>query len=183
MMTLLSACSLLGDPSVEISQYKTLVVDEDFEIRHYESIILVGTSMPGGMDGQNSAFYRLFGYISGENENEQKIEMTAPVFMGMDDEEYMQFVLPSRYTMKTAPIPSEKDVNLHEVKDLTVALITFNGRLTKEKVNEHRLLLEAWIAENKDIEKEGKPIAAGYNPPFTFPALRRNEVLIPIRIL
>lgn len=180
VMTAITACSVFGENNVEVAPYKTLRGGETFELRHYESIVLARAPMPGGVNGQNDAFFKLFDYISGENETAQKIEMTAPVFMGLDESEYMQFVLPSRYTMETAPLPTGADVELEEVRDLSVAVITFSGRLSKDNIDKNRELLEAWIADQPQLETAGEAIAAGYNGPMTIPALRRNEVLIPV---
>ncbi len=63
--------------------------------------------------------------------------------------------------------------------DYTAALITFNGVLERENIDKQKALLETWI-EGEGYQISGAHKAAGYNPPFTIPALRRNEVLIPV---
>jgi len=204
----LSACSVFGKSSVEIAPYNVIETAQNapqntpMELRHYDELVLVSTSMAieGNPEERNSAFYRLFNYISGENTAQDKIAMTAPVFMDeenktdgtkipmtapvfMDDREdkgMMSFVLPAEYTLDTAPTPNNPDVKLHSMKDYTVAVITFNGRLEKENIDSHLPTLNSWIAEQGYVQT-GPYKIAGYNAPFTLPAMRRNEILIPVQ--
>lgn len=180
---ILVGCSVFGKSSVETAPYRVLKSDsqQKIELRYYERLVLVSTPMVGGMDsGKNGAFYKLFGYISGKNTQGSEIAMTAPVFMGDAIEQpTMSFALPTSYTLDTAPTPQDPDVKLYEVIDYTVAVITFNGVLKRGNIDKHKALLETWI-ESEGYKIKGAYKAAGYNPPFTIPALRRNEVLIPI---
>ncbi len=181
---ILVGCSVFGKSSVETAPYRVLKSDsqQKIELRYYERLVLVSTPMVGGMDsGKNGAFYKLFGYISGKNTQGSKIAMTAPVFMeDAIEQPTMSFVLPTSYTLDTAPTPQDPDVKLYEVIDYTVAVITFNGVLKRGNIDKHEALLETWI-ESEGCKIKGAYKAAGYNPPFTIPALRRNEVLIPIK--
>lgn len=178
----LSGCSVFGKSDVEIAPYKVLQKQDSFELRHYESMVLVTTAMDD-LDEDNSPFYKLFNYISGNNKIEQNIPMTAPVFMDQDDgkTETMSFVLPADMSMEEAPLPIDPAVTLEEVTNYTVATVTFNGRLNQDNINQQKQLLETWINDNQ-FEIIGSPKAAGYNPPFTIPALRRNEILIPVKV-
>ena len=173
---------MFGESGVEIAPYKVLKKEGEFELRHYDRMVLVTASMSQGMDNQRGSFYKLFGYISGENSDAKKIPMTAPVFMDQANKktETMSFVLPDDYTMDMAPDPQDETVKLEEVTDYTVAVITFSGLLKQVNITKHQVLLEEWIMHN-GFEKTGSIKAAGYNPPFTIPAMRRNEVLIPVK--
>ena len=108
--------------------------------------------------------------------------MTAPVFMDQGDQgaQTMSFVLPSSFDFRQAPVPKDPDVRLEEVSDYTVAAIVFSGLFNQDNINKHRARLEDWIAA-RGYESLGSVRAAGYNPPFTIPALRRNEVLISVK--
>ncbi len=199
----LSGCSVFGESGVEVAPYTVLKTasDTNIELRHYDSLVLVTTPMNGGMDnGQNAAFGRLFKYISGENIDQskiamtapvfmsdeaksegQKIAMTAPVFMGNNNDNFtMSFVLPATMTIDTAPLPTNKDVTLEEIKNYKVAAIKFSGYLNQDTIDAHKMKLENWINAN-GYKATGQYKSAGYNPPFTIPALRRNEVMIPIK--
>ena len=177
----LSGCSMFGHSGVEIAPYEVLEKEAALELRHYERLVLVTTAMPSGMNDQSDPFYKLFEYISGENESTKEITMTAPVFLDQTDEatDFMSFVLPENFSIETAPLPQNPAVNLKEIVNYTVAVITFSGTFNQDNINAHKIALEEWIA-GKGFEIKGAAKAAGYNPPFTIPALRRNEVLIPV---
>ena len=179
---LLSGCSIFGYSNVETAPYSVLEKQGPYELRHYERLVLVTTSMPESSETQRTNFYKLFDYISGKNEKAQEIPMTSPVFMDRNDTktESMSFVLPKDFTIKTAPPPKDPSVKLEEITDYTVAAITFSGLLSKSKIDENKTMLEKWI-ETKGYETTGPAKAAGYNPPFTIPAMRRNEILIPVK--
>lgn len=177
----LSGCSMFGHSGVEIAPYEILEKEDALELRHYERLVLVTTAMPGGMNDQRDPFYKLFDYISGKNESTKEVPMTAPVFMDQADEttEFMSFVLPENFSIETAPPPKDSAIKIEEIVNYTVAAITFSGSFNQENINTHKKILEEWIAR-KEFEKRGATKAAGYNPPFTIPALRRNEVLIQV---
>jgi hypothetical protein len=138
--------------------------------------------MPDGMVSASAPFYRLFNYISGENDKAAKIAMTAPVFMEQENKKTkaMSFVLPEQTSLATAPRPSDQTVQLTELTNYVVAAVTFSGVLNQESVLKHQTLLEDWIT-SRELKITGLAKAAGYNPPFTLPFLRRNEIIIPIR--
>lgn len=192
---------MLGESRVEIAPYEVIesVQDSQIELRNYERMVLVSTSMQG--EDRNGAFRRLFAYISGDNAGAREIAMTAPVFMDearddeaglkipmtapvfMDDEgqagAMMSFVMPADFTLDTTPAPNNDDVIVSEVQDYKVAVIRFNGRLSENNTQKHRDILEQWIIDNGYVVT-GAVKTAGYNAPFTLPAARRNEVLIPV---
>lgn len=177
----IAGCSVFGNSGVEIAPYKVLKKEGAFELRHYERMVLVTATMSEGIDNQRGSFYKLFDYISGENSQGREIPMTAPVFMDQENKktEKMSFVLPYNYTMDMAPSPQDETVKLEEVKNYTVAVVTFSGLLKQDNITEHQIMLEEWIKSN-GYKKTGSVKAAGYNPPFTIPAMRRNEVLISV---
>ena len=199
VMIPMSACSVFGNPGVEIAPYNVFQKDGDIEIRSYEELVLVSTPM-NTLDDNGSAFGRLFNYISGENLGEAKIDMTAPVLMdstqsnsekiamtapvivGQDAETAgptMSFVLPSKFTYESAPRPTNPDVTLNKLSNFRVAAIRFSGTLNMASTQKHRKQLEEWI-ESNGYRVVGPYKSAGYNPPWTVPNMRRNEVLIPI---
>lgn len=196
--TLLSACSMFGNSGVDIAPYNVLEKDGAVEIRRYDTMVLATADMPGGMDqGDNQAFQKLFDYISGANvtadkiamtapvfmqekQEGQKIEMTAPVFMSENENrETMSFVLPSSFTFETAPKPTDPAVRLEKVDNFTVVAIDFSGFLNQSNIQTHRQTLENWLKASNYMQTAPYQVA-GYNPPWTIPFLRRNEILIPV---
>ncbi|WP_395338458.1 SOUL family heme-binding protein [Ningiella sp. W23] len=200
---LLSACSVFGDSGVESAPYTLLVEDKaaQIEVRNYESMVLVSANMQG--DGRNSAFRKLFKYITGANEGEREIAMTAPVFIDQDNaaqnsegaeiamtapvfmnentnEPSMSFVMPASFTIDTTPIPTDPEITVSEITDYKVVAIKFSGTLGDANVDEHTRLLVNW-AKDKGYNLKSEPVLAGYNGPLTLPMYRRNEVLIEIQ--
>jgi hypothetical protein len=177
----LSACSVFGDVSTKVAPYSVIATDGAFEIRQYGRLLLVSTSTPDGMDSVSVPFRKLFGYISGENDKTEEIAMTAPVFMDQVGQttEAMSFVLPADLSLATAPTPLDPAVKLTVVSDYRVAVISFSGFLNQDTISTHRTLLQNWIA-GRGLKITGGAKAAGYNPPFTLPFLRRNEIVISV---
>lgn len=198
---IMAGCSVIGQSNVETAPYEVIesVQDKNIEIRNYESMVLASTPMAG--EGRNDAFRNLFKYITGANEGEADIAMTAPVLMNekkegkegteipmtapvlMDEngnDAMMSFVLPKEYTIETAPKPTNDAVTLSEVKNYKVAAIRFSGTLGEGNVAKHRKILEDWLA-GSDYKVTGDYITAGYNAPFTIPMLRRNEVMVEVK--
>ena len=180
----LSGCSVFGHSGVQVAPYEVLEKESALELRHYARLVLVTTGMPNGMNEQRDPFSKLFDYISGENGSTKEIPMTAPVLLEQTNAgtESMAFVLPENFSINTAPLPKDPTVQLEEIVNYTVAAITFSGSLNQDTINSHKIILEEWIAR-KGFQKKGEAKAAGYNPPFTIPALRKNEILIPVTIL
>jgi len=177
----LSGCSVFGDVSVDIIPYETVEKNASFEVRRYESLVFASTHMSEGLDSAYAPFRKLFDYISGNNKNTEKIAMTAPVFLDQHEQttETMSFVLPANFSLSTTPLPKDTAVKLSELRNFTVAVISFSGFLNQSSILIHRSKLQNWIIK-RGFKAIGQPKAAGYNPPFTLPFLRRNEILIPI---
>jgi hypothetical protein len=192
---------VFGQNNVDSAPYSLLKADETLkiEIRNYESMVLVSADMSG--DGRNSAFRKLFRYISGENQGAKEIAMTAPVFMNgdqpsgqgteiamtapvlmnnQDGKSMMSFVMPKDFTLQNTPKPKDPTLLVSEVKNYKVATIQFSGTLSESNVAEHTKILQDWMKTAGYIAI-GAPVEAGYNGPMTLPMLRRNEILIQIQ--
>ena len=148
------------------------------------------------MTEQDGAFMRLFRYISGANEGKREIAMTAPVLENpvgteiamtapvlrnnaLGEPAGMAFILTAEFTAENAPIPTDPMVELGVIPSRRVAVLTFNGRADAEDFTANRKRLETWMAAN-GLTASGPAELAQYNPPWTVPVLRRNEVLIPL---
>jgi DNA gyrase inhibitor GyrI len=89
----------------------------------------------------------------------------------------MHFVMPSQYTLNTLPTPNNPNVTLREIPASRYAVIKFSWFAGEAKVAKKTAELMAWLAK-KNIKPTGKPELARYNPPWTPPFLRRNEVMV-----
>ena len=149
---------------------------EQIEIRAYAPRIMAVTGMNEDSD---SGFRVLAGYIFGGNAEEQKIAMTAPVQQTMAGEKEMAFMMPAEYALKDLPQPEDQRVSFREAPAYTAAVIQFSGWASAEKADENWQQLQRFlIAEGIDIT--GEPTLNQYNPPWTLPFMRRNEVIVPV---
>ena len=119
----------------------------------------------------------------------QKIAMTAPVTIEPQAGETLNmegakrwrvhFVMPSQYTLATLPKPNNTAVTLREVPAKTWAVLNFSGFNTEARVQQHTDELLAWVVTKK-MTRIGNPQLARYDPPWTLPILRRNEIMLEV---
>ena len=149
---------------------------EQIEIRRYAPRVMAVTTMQGNDD---DGFRVLAGYIFGGNSTEQKIAMTAPVQQSMAGESEMAFMIPAEYALEDLPTPDDERVAFEEAPAYTAAIIQFSGWASADKADKHwQRLRQFLIAE--EINITGEPTLNQYNPPWTLPFLRRNEIIVPV---
>lgn len=152
-----------------------------YEIRSYAGYSVCTTiektdSVGAMASGRN--FNTLAGYIFGDNKQEEKMSMTTPVIMGSDGA--MSFVLPRGRSAATAPLPKTDKVMLRDVDESLVAAREFTGICTEAEVSAQRALLEdALLSDGVAYDNLSLQVLQ-YNPPYTLPWLRRNEVLLKL---
>ncbi len=194
----LSAIAAAEPAMAEIEQprYEVLAQDGAFELRRYAPTIVAEVTVPGDRDAAvNAGFKVLAGYIFGANVPKQKIEMTAPVTQepgekiamtapvtqqGKGGEWIVGFVMPSSWTMQTLPRPSDPRIRLEAVPARKMAAIRFSGFHTDAAFAKQAEALSAEMAK-RGIKPAGPPVYAYYDPPWTLPFMRRNEVLWPVQ--
>ena len=167
----------------ESPSYEVVRADGDFEIRKYPELVVATAPMStGGKSGSNSAFRKLFNYISGENANQEKIAMTTPVFSTPKGKSggVMSFVVPAEVAAAGAPKAGDESVKVSKRPAGTFAVYRYSGRWTTEREEKAKGRLQAWLKE-EGIKARGTFEKANYDPPFTPGFLRRNEVLVRIR--
>ena len=95
------------------SPYKVVYQTDTYEIRYYEERLIVETQY----SNQNNGFQKLFKYISGNNKQSQKIEMTTPVNVTEIENQFvMQFYLPKRFQQNEIPLPSDKSLKISTIE-------------------------------------------------------------------
>jgi len=157
----------------ETAPYKVIRKDGDYEIREYPDLKIATTAR----EGDDSSFMRLFRYIDGGNVAKEKIAMTTPVFM-VDGK--MAFVVPEKHKAAT-PAPASPEVVVDTLKAQRVAVYRYSGSRTKDSEPNALAKLKTWLQENK-LQEAGAPFSAYYDPPWTPSAMRRNEVLVPVKM-
>lgn len=160
--------------AIETPDYQVVEKDGKFEVRNYPAMTVARTAMGDG------DFMRLFRYISGGNEAEQKIAMTAPVLVQHKGEEKgMSFVVPREVAGTKVPAPKAAEVSVDTMPAARFAVFTYSGRRTDTNEADGLAKLRAWM-EKKNLGAEGEPVFAYYDPPWTLPFMRRNEVMLRV---
>jgi len=197
----LAGCSAFGIRSgTEEPAYKLLAMTDSLEIREYAPRIVAETLVEGEADAvRNEGFRRLAGYIFGDNRSQAKIAMTAPVAQSSSKPSEtiamtspvaqdrdasglwrIRFFAPASMTLETMPIPNDARVVITLLPAQTYAVRRFSGDRSSEAVAAQEKLLRASLA-TQTWTVEGDVLAWFYDPPWTLPFLRRNEVAIPVK--
>lgn len=181
--------------NVEQPDYKLITSEKNIEIRDYPPMILAEVEVSGERkQAITEGFKILADYIFGNNTSNKKMEMTAPVTNELSEKMAMtapvlqelhmdkwkvRFVMPKKYSFETLPKPNSKDVILIPLPARRFAVIRFSGLADNESIKLHTDELEAYIVAEK-LNPIGGTVLAFYNPPWTIPFLRRNEVMIEV---
>jgi hypothetical protein len=182
------AWNTMGRAAYESAEYKVVESDGKFEVREYPDLMLVATTTQLDSQGRDGSFMKLFRYISGANESDQKISMTTPVFMEnnkADSAVQMGFVMPKQLAEDGVPAPTGDGVDVLKRAGGRFAVLRFSGQLTTKTAKESEAKLRTWMATkglvaDDSVESSGVE-TAGYDPPFTPGPLRRNEILIRLK--
>jgi hypothetical protein len=160
----------------EIQPYRVIDSKAGYEVRSYPAHFLVSVWVNGDMrNSGNSGFGQLFGYISGANQDRQKIPMTAPVLQQKQGDGYwLSFVMPADSDFP--PVPISPDLRVVGVEPVTRVAIKFSGSVSEQKFQSFEAKLRALATE----KLAAGSIYARYDGPFKAPFLRRNEVLIDL---
>ena len=184
--------------ALEEPKYSVLKEYENFEIRNYDSYLVAEVDIEGSYNKTgNEAFRILAGYIFGDNQSSTKMNMTAPVeseaiqpsermnmtapvFSNKNVNGYTyRFVMESKYTQETLPVPNNSKIRITEIKDRVMAVISFSGRWSQKNFEKHEQILVNDL-KNEGIGVASEAIYARYNAPFTPWFLRRNEIMFEI---
>lgn len=169
-----------------------------FELRQYPALVIAEVLVEGNLDEISSKGFRLIAdYIFGNNtaksggsekiamtapvtveSHSEKIAMTAPVTVQQNhDKWHMHFVMPAKYTLESLPVPNNSQIILRVLPPRNVAVITFSGIADESKTKKKTEELLAWM-EAKHLKHTSTTQLARYNPPWTLPFFRRNEIMV-----
>lgn len=200
-VALLLLAVLLGENamSLEKPDYEVVFKAGDIEYRQYAAYLVAETVIEDRENYKsagNEGFRRLFRYITGGNQSQQDIAMTAPVAQSSTGEKIdmtapvqqsgsesgwrVSFMLPKKYTLDTAPVPSDTRVQVKQVPGRLMAVFRYSGRWTSKNFEKGKDRLEKAI-DFANVEPLGQVETAMYDPPFKPPFMRRNEVMVEVR--
>ncbi|OAY63952.1 Heme-binding-like protein, chloroplastic [Ananas comosus] len=193
-------------PDLETVKYRVIKRTDYYEIREVEPYFIAETTMPGqaGFDfnGASQSFNVLAAYLFGKNTASEQMEMTTPVYtrkvqpsgekMDMttpvitkrspeQDKWQMSFVMPSKYG-SNLPVPKDSSVSIKEVPGKIVAVTAFSGFVTDEDVKRREAKLRNALHSDGQfrVKEDASVEVAQFNPPFTLPFTRRNEIALEV---
>jgi len=193
----IAAFSLGGCATVTEPAHKVVSRNDDYEVRAYAGFLVAETTVSGPWkEALNEGFRRLFSYISGNNEGRSKVAMTAPVLSGepekiamtapvlqeagTGDMQVVSFIAPASYTLETIPVPKDTSIRIRQVSPFTAAVVRYGGWTDPGKIERKTAELRSLLA--RDGRTPVPPfLSAQYNPPWTIPPFRRNEIIVKIR--
>ncbi len=180
---------------VERPKYDVTSSSGNIEVREYAPMVVAEVAVSGvRKEAINAGFRILADYIFGNNIAKQDIAMTAPVQQqesteiamtapvqqeSSGDDWRVSFVMPSEYNIETLPEPVNDRVTLKEITAKKYVVITFSGTNSDSNMAEHEKELMEYVEAN-NLSVVGPMKYAFYNPPWTLPPMRRNEVMIEI---
>jgi len=183
---------------------------ERMELRAYEPYIIAEALVSpdgraGSVDDQmraamNQGFQRVGGFIFGGNTRKESVAMTSPVRMDRNTSESISmtspvrmdgapgtgdyrvsFVMPSKYTLETLPVPKEDlRVKCRQVDAHEAAAVTFYGGMDMGESRRQSAELRKAM-EREGLEPAGPEAMYEYHPPFAPSFMRKREVVIPVK--
>ncbi|XP_054770146.2 heme-binding protein 2-like [Lytechinus pictus] len=183
--------SVFTSSHLQMPEYEPVkTYEKGYEERRYEPSRWVSTSLDLmtseeatiSKKERRESFFKLFNYISGENEGSQKIEMTAPVARqyipgqgpACETKYTMSFFVPREFTENT-PKPKAPDVSITNLPQMTVFVKKFSGFADDDKYLEEMKRFVSILEEDGHQVKDDVYYFAGYDSPFKL-LNRRNEV-------
>ena len=188
--------TVMGIRGSEEPSYRVLSVDGNIQIRLYQPMLIAETVIEADYSQAGKiGFNRLARYIFGGNVQNKEMAMTTPVFresIGQienmneatqhapnNNKWIMSFVMPPSFDVTTLPEPSDPLIIIESIPAKKVAILRYAGSLNQERMTEYNQILLAWLDE-RHIKRLSSPRSAAYDPPWTIPSLRRNEIHIDI---
>ena len=186
--------------SIEEPKFTLLEKEQSFELRTYQPRLIAEVFVDGDMSEASSKGFKLiadfiFGNNTAQSGKSEKISMTAPVAVKASAEKIsmtapvglqqanngwrVYFVMPSQYSLQTLPKPNNPQVTIKAMPIQKFAVVRFSGLVGEEKMNMKLAELNQWI-KRKNFKALSNPELARYNPPWTLPFLRRNELMVEV---
>lgn len=189
MLTILSMVLVIGGIAVVVgcqtsrhhyasAPYKVVRADGQFELRDYPALTIAETTMTRDAKAADNSFMRLFGFIAGKNDSQQKIAMTTPVFMsGSASNRMMAFAMPANIKPDQVPKPTDGSVAVRELPGGRFAVLQFSGGRNAKSEAETVEQLKTWMSA-QGLHVSSPAMYGYFDPPWTLPLLRRNEVML-----
>jgi hypothetical protein len=170
-----------GQRNIERYPYVVNKKYKQFEIRTYETTLFtsVKLSTKGYKNSSSKGFSILAGYIFGNNERSEKIAMTSPVSMSLEDSTTMMFMVPKKFNKDMLPKPNQSGIEFKEEPAKTVAAIGFGGWANDAKIEKYKQQLKSAL-DAEGIKYSNRFYFLGYNAPFEV-FNRKNEIIVELQ--
>ena len=167
------------------------------EVRTYAPRLAAQTEVEGEKQAAlNKGFSRIADYIFGANVSRSSIAMTAPVVQVPASQKIamtapvvqteaganrwsVRFIMPKQWTMETLPAPVDERVKLVTMPARRFAVIRFSGSAGQAALDAKTSELQEFVRA-RGMTPQGEPLFAFYNPPWTLPFFKRNEVMLEV---
>lgn len=164
----------------EHPEYQVILTETPYELRKYETFTVVEYSNDADPNA-DAAFRTLFRYISSDNKEHRKINMTVPVIEEIESGNMkMAFVVPKDFREQT-PEPMNPLLKVKTIEGGVFAVINYGGRSNASTEQEMTENLTRWI-QGKGYQRISNFMLAFYNDPFTPALFRHNEILVKVII-
>jgi len=195
---LVTGCGVLGQRTGEEALFSTLSVDENFEVRLYEPLIVAQTVVEGPyLLATRTGYQRLTNYVSGNNLAQQtisanppsvvrtgsksKVELTVPYYEEYLDGSWLVSVaMPEAYSLNTLPKPVDDTITFTVLPRLKVAVVRFMGYRSQSLISKKADALTQWMRQNR-LSAASPARSAIYDSPWAIPMLRRHEIHISVK--
>jgi hypothetical protein len=167
--------------NIETYPYVVKKKYKQFEIRSYETTLFtsVRLSTKGYKNSSSKGFSMLAGYIFGNNERNEKIAMTSPVSMSLEDSTTMMFMVPKKFKKEMLPKPNQTGIEFKQEPAKTLAAISFSGWANDTKIEKYKQLLKVAL-DAEGIKYTNQCYFFGYNAPYEI-FNRKNEIIVELQ--
>ena len=181
LFTLVQLYFINAQRNIERYPYVVKKKYKRFEIRSYETTLFtsVKLSTKGYKNSSSRGFSILAGYIFGNNERNEKIAMTSPVSMSLEDSMTMMFMVPKKFNKDMLPKPNQSSIEFKEEPAKIMAAISFSGWANDTKIEKYKQHLKAAL-DAEGIKYSNKFYFFGYNAPYEV-FNRKNEVIVELQ--
>ncbi len=181
LFTIVQIYAMSSQKDIETYPFTLVKKFDKFEVRRYETTLFTSVKLSTNEyeKGSSQGFSILAGYIFGGNETNEKIAMTSPVAMSLEDSMTVMFMVPKKFNKESLPKPNQSKIEFKEMPMKTVAAITFGGWADSDKIESHKQKLMAALDAEK-IEYTNSFFFLGYNAPYEV-TNRRNEVIVELK--
>ena len=172
--------ALKGQHNIESYTYNIEKEYENFQIRSYKSTLFTSVKLNNNdyNNASSEGFSILAGYIFGGNETGEKISMTSPVTMSLEDSMTMMFMVPNDLKKENLPTPNESKIEIKKEPAKTVAAIEFGGWADDKKIEFYKQKLISDLT-SEGIVHSDKFYFYGYNAPYEV-FNRKNEIVVEL---